>query len=111
MFGEGLGRAIGENAEQLHVRIHKSGLEAEVKAQSLIAPLLDPLLQVFAQVQDWAVMKNCISGCMQAFLKPLAKSLRYMALPNWHDGLDDAIGEFALRKREGFADHLCKVRL
>ncbi|BDA51460.1 hypothetical protein COCOBI_19-0150 [Coccomyxa sp. Obi] len=61
MFAEGLGRAIGENAEQLH-----------------------------------------------AFLKPLAKSLRYMALPNWHDFLDDAIGVFALRKFRGFAEGLVK---
>lgn len=47
---------------------------------------------------------------MQAFFKPLAKSLRYMALPNWHDCLDDAVGEFARRKREGFPELLDKAR-
>ncbi len=47
---------------------------------------------------------------LQSFLTPLAKSVRYMALPNWHDYLDDAIGVFALRKCRGFAEGLVKVR-
>ena len=46
---------------------------------------------------------------MQAFFKPQAKSLRYMALPHWQDAVEDALTLYARRKAHSFAPTLAQV--
>lgn len=109
LFAEGFGRAIGENAEQLHVspchrHIPTHGGACIDLSFYLHCALVSRLAQCFTSEC------NC-SSCPQAYFKPQAKSWRYMAVPHWNDAIEDALALFARKKYMSFAPALVQVRV